>query len=524
MKQDFKNPVFIIGLVLSIGVALWAIVFNDSFTSMSNALFEFLTVDFAWLYLLVMLAFVIFAIVIACSRFGKIKLGPDDSEPEYKTVTWFAMLFGCGMGVGLVFWGIAEPISHYMSPMAGIEAQSAESAQFAMSASFMHWGIHPWANYAIIGLALAYFQYRKGKPALISSALEPLIGTKNAQGGLGKLVDILAVFATIAGVVTSLGLGVLQINSGLNYIFGIPSVLFVQIVIILVISVIYIGSAVLGIERGISVISNLNLYIAIGLMLVCFIIGPKIDVLNNLVGGLGDYFGTFFQSSLGMTAYGDNSWTLGWRVFYWAWWIAWAPFVGVFIARISKGRTVREFVGGVVLVPAVASIVWFAVFGSMGLSLGESGILDSETLSAVAAAPETGLFIVMNQYPLGAIISVIVLVLICTFFITSANSGTFVLGMLSSKGSLNPSNAKKVLWGVVQSALAIGLLIAGGLKPLQTISIAAAFPFIFIMLAAMVSLVKGMSHDADTPNVGDPEFEPNPDLPPSAEPVVQKTQ
>ncbi|MBQ9068449.1 MAG: BCCT family transporter, partial [Eggerthellaceae bacterium] len=352
--------------------------------------------------------------------------------------------------------------------------------------------------------------FRKGKPALISSSLEPLIGEKNAKGIVGKIVDILSIFATVAGVVTSLGLGVLQINAGANYLFGLPINLGVQIAIIAVISVIYIGSSVAGIDKGIKVIGDLNLYIAIGVLVVCFLVGPKVDALNNLVGGLGDYFGTFFQSSLGMDAYGDNSWMLGWRIFYWAWWIAWAPFVGVFIARISRGRTIREFVAGVLLVPAVASILWFAVLGSMGLSLAETGGISAEQVASIAASPETGLFLVLSQYPLGTIISIVVLVLICTFFITSANSGTFVLGMLSSDGNLNPSNAKKILWGVVQSALAVALLMAGGLKPLQTISIAAAFLFIFIMIAMMFSLVKALQADKETPNVGDPDFVPDP--------------
>ena len=506
-KNEFKNPVFLVSLILCAIMAVWAIAFNENFTVVSDAVFAFLTADFGWLYLVVMLAFVVFVLAIAFSRWGNIKLGPDDSKPEYSDISWFAMLFGCGMGVGLVFWGIAEPVSHYVGPMAGIDPATPEAAAFAVSASFMHWGIHPWANYAIIGLALGYFMYRKGKPALISSTISSVFGEKNAKGALGKVVDVLALFATMAGVVTSLGLGVLQINAGLNYLFGVPSDLTVQIVIILVIAVIFIGSAVLGIEKGIKVISDANLYIAIGVLIVCFIVGPKIDVLNNLVGGLGDYVGTFFQSSLGLSGYGDNDWMLGWRIFYWAWWIAWAPFVGVFIARISRGRTVREFILGVVFVPAVASILWFAVFGSMGLSLAEGGVLSPEAVASVAEAPETGLFLVLSEYPLGAIISVVMLVLVCTFFITSANSGTFVLGMLSSEGDINPSNAKKVLWGIVLTAMAIGLLIAGGLKPLQTISIAAAFPFIFVMVIAMASIVKGLAHDKDTPNVGDPDFE-----------------
>lgn len=375
MKEtNINNLVFRLSLLLTGGIALWAVAFNKSFTIVSDAIYNFLTKQFGWLYLAAMLFFVVFILLIAFSKWGKIRLGPDDSRPEYSTVSWFAMLFGAGMGVGLVFWGISEPVSHYIAPMAGIAPASAEAADFAMKASFMHWGIHPWANYAIIGLALAYFQFRKGKPGLISSVLEPVIGTKRRW--LNHLVDILAVFATVAGVVTSLGLGVLQINSGLNYLFGIPTSLLIQIIIIAVISVIYIWSAVSGIEKGIK--------------------------------------------------------------------------------------------------------------------LGADGILSTEALQEVAATPEVGLFVVMQKYPFGMLLSLVALVLLCTFFITSANSGTFVLSMLTSDGALNPPNNKKVLWGIVQSVMAVGLLIAGGLKPLQIISIAAAFPFIFIMLFTCVSLVKAL--------------------------------
>ena len=289
--NEFKNPVFLIGLILAGGLSIWGIVGTESFTEAAGAMFTFFTTDFGWLYLIAMLSFVIFVIAIACSKYGNIKLGPDDSKPEYSTVSWFAMLFGCGMGVGLVFWGIAEPISHYIGPIAGIEPGTPEAARFAMEASFMHWGIHPWANYAVVGLALAYFQFRKGKPGLVSTALEPLIGEKNTKGGLGKLVDILAVFATVAGVVTSLGLGVLQINAGLNYLFGIPVELIIQIIIIAVISLIYISSSVIGIDRGIKVIGDLNLYIAIGIMAVCFLVAiPGAGFIMDLFRGADSAF------------------------------------------------------------------------------------------------------------------------------------------------------------------------------------------------------------------------------------------
>lgn len=490
-----KNIVFYVSLILVAAIAIWAVAFNQSFSVVSNAVFAFFTQKFAWLYLLAMTAFVIFIIVIAFTKWGKIRLGPDDSRPEYSTVSWFAMLFGAGMGVGLVFYGIAEPVSHFVNPAAGIEGGTVEAAEFAIKSSFMHWGIHPWANYAVIGLALAYFQYRKGKPGLISSVLEPLIGEKGVKGWLGKLVDILAVFATVAGVVTSLGLGVLQINSGLNYMFGIPTTLVIQITIIAVISVIYIWSAVSGVDKGIKLISDANLYIAFFLMIAAVLVGPKIEIVNNLLNGIGQYVGSFMQDSLGISAFGDNSWLQAWRVYYWAWWIAWAPFVGIFIARISKGRTIREFIFGVVMAPMLGSIAWFAIFGTLGIDLGIKEVLSMETLQAIAAAPETGVFVVMQKYPFGTILAVVTLILLCTFFITSANSGTFVLSMLTSDGNLNPPKNKIVLWGVVQAVLAVGLLIAGGLKPLQTISIAAAFPFIFVMGAICVALVKALKEE-----------------------------
>ena len=258
------------------------------------------------------------------------------------------------------------------------------------------------------------------------------------------------------------------------------------------ITVVYIWSAVSGIEKGIKLISDANLYIAFGLMILAVLVGPKVEIMNNFANGLGQYLGNLIPDSLAIKTYGDNSWIMSWRIFYWAWWIAWAPFVGVFIARISKGRTIREFIVGVVLAPSLGSLVWFAIFGTLGIHLGENKILSTETLQKVAATPEIGLFTVLEKYPIGIVLSVIALILLCTFFITSANSGTFVLSMLTSKGDLNPPNSKKVLWGIVQSLMAVGLLIAGGLKPLQIISIAAAFPFIFIMLFACVSLVKAL--------------------------------
>jgi len=487
-----SNNVFYISLVIVGIIVAWGLAFQENFAVVSDNLLKFLTTNFGWSYLFSMFLFVGFALYLGFSKYGKIKLGSDDSKPEFSTTSWFAMLFGAGMGIGLVFWGVAEPISHFIAPP-GMEPGSPEAAAFAMKASFKHWGFHPWANYSIIGLALAYFQFRKGKPGLISSIFTPLIGEKGVKGPIGKTIDILAVFATVAGVATSLGLGTIQINSGLNYLFGVPETQLVQVIIIAVVTVIFIWTAVSGISKGIKVLGDINLFLAFSLLILTLILGPTLMIINSLTDGLGSYLNSFIYDSLHINAVGDNSWVNSWTVFYWAWWIAWAPFVGSFIARISKGRTIREFVGGVMVAPALASFVWFAVFGSLGLNLG--GTLGVEGLASAAAHPETALFAVLAHYPMGTALSFLALILLCTFFITSANSATFVLGMLSSNGNLNPTNKRKILWGLVQSLLATSLLLAGGLKALQTASVAAAFPFILVMIFAIVALLKALKEE-----------------------------
>jgi glycine betaine transporter len=491
-NKNQSNVVFYVSLVIVSLIAAGGLFFSEQFGVMAGKVQSFLTVNFGWLYLLAMFIFVIVALLLAFSKYGSIKLGPDDSVPEFSTKSWFAMLFGAGMGIGLVFWGVAEPISHFVNPPNMVPG-SPEAVSFALRASFKHWGFHPWANYAIIGLALAYFQFRKGYPGLISSIFVPIIGEKGVNGPIGKTIDILAVFATVAGVATSLGLGTLQINSGMNYVFGLPINATVQVGIIAVITVLYIWTAVAGIEKGIALLGDINLYLAGGLLTLCFVLGPKLLIFNGLAEGLGQYLNNFVIDSLHLNIVGDNGWVNGWTVFYWAWWIAWAPFVGSFIARISKGRTIREFVMGVIIAPAFASFIWFAIFGGMGIDMIEK--MGMEALSALPASPETALFIVYQQYPMAAVLSGITLLLLCTFFITSANSATFVLGMFTSHGDLNPSNTKKILWGLVQSVLATALLLAGGLKPLQTASLTAAFPFVFIMFVACVSIFKALGEE-----------------------------
>lgn len=490
------NLTYVVSVAITILVVLWGVVSGSSFEAAGSAAFSFLSTNFSWFYVLAMSAFVVFSIWIGFfSKYKNIRLGPDDSRPEYSNVSWFGMLFSAGMGIGLVFWGVAEPLSFWSAPP-GLEPGSMEAASFAFRKAFLHWGLHPWAGYCVLGLAMAYFQFRRNKPGLVSSVFTPLLGEKGVNGPVGKLVDILAVFATAAGIATSLGLGAMQINSGLNAVFGIPENKTVVLAIVVVITVIYTWTALAGVDKGIKRVCDMNIVVAAILMVCCLLVGPTLDILRNLIEGVGLYIQTFPGSAMEMGAFSsDPGWYGSWTVFYWAWWIAWAPFTGGFVARVSKGRTIKEFIAGVLLLPAGASFIWFAIFGTLGINVGE--IIGVDAAAEIASNTSTALFAVLKHYPLATLLSVVAIVLLCTFFITSANSATFVLGMMSSEGNLNPSNGRKLIWGILQAALALVLMLAtnNGLNMLQTISIVAAFPFAFILIFAMVSVVKGLSTD-----------------------------
>ncbi|WP_027340433.1 glycine betaine uptake BCCT transporter [Halonatronum saccharophilum] len=487
-KNEESNLVFYVSVIIVFLVVFWGVFAPNNFDMVANGLFEFLVTRFGWLYLMSMFFFVTFTLIIAFSKYGQIRLGEDDSRPEYSNVSWFAMLFSAGMGIGLVFWGVAEPLNHFVNPP-NLTGGTAEAANFALRTSFFHWGIHPWANYSILALALAYFQFRKGKPGLVSSIFIPLIGEKRAGGIIGQLIDILAICATVAGVATSLGLGTLQINSGLNYLFGLPQNTVIQLLIIGVVTVLFMISAVSGLDKGIKILSNTNLIIALVLMVLALILGPTVKIVNALTNNFGAYLGDVVRRSFHIRPFGDNTWIGDWTIFYWAWWIAWAPFVGTFIARISRGRKIKEFIIGVTVIPSLGSFIWFATFGTLGIDLG------LEIASKAVEVTETAFFVVVNHYPLGRLISFVAVVLLCTFFVTSADSATFVLGMMSSNGDLRPTTKRKVTWGVVQSLLALTLIVAGGLQTLQIASIAAAFPFTIVMVLACISLLKALRKD-----------------------------
>ncbi|MCE5201791.1 MAG: BCCT family transporter [Synergistaceae bacterium] len=489
------NPVYVIPIAITLAIVLWGLFSPASFGSFAQTLNGGLTKYYGWGYMFTMNIFVIFSIMIGISRFGSVRLGPKDSRPEYNNISWFAMLFSAGMGVGLVFYGAAEPLFHFGSTPFGADAGSIQAARDAMQISFFHWGLHPWAGYAVIAMPLAYYQFRHNTPGLISSIFIPLVGEKMVRGKFGKTVDILAIFATLAGITTSLGLGALQLNSGLNALFGIPKSTLVQIIVIGVLAVLYTGSAILGIDKGIKIVADFNLYICLGLMLLLFLVGPTIPIINSLMTGIGDYLSGLVKESFSLAPYGGSyeKFLSGWTLYYWAWWISWAPFVGSFIARISRGRTIREFVSGVLIVPALGSFTWFAIFGTSALHL--ELVRNIHVSVEVLKDVSVGIFEMYKYYPLGSIMSTVMLVLITTFFVTSANSGTFVLSMFSTYGELNPPKSKMGIWGILMAALAIVLLISGGLQNLQTISLAAAAPFSLIMLCSCASLWKALNMD-----------------------------
>ncbi|MDZ7672591.1 MAG: BCCT family transporter [Halanaerobiales bacterium] len=491
--KERGKEVFYISLIIVFAIVIWGILMPDNFSNVANSLFNYLTGNFGWFYLITMTLFVIFCVWVALSKHGKIKLGKPDEKPEFSTISWFAMLFSAGMGVGLVFWGIAEPLNHYVNPL-NMAGGTAEAADFALKTSFFHWGLHPWAAYGVLALALAYMQFRHDKPAQISSVFIPLIGEARARGTIGKTVDVLAIFATVAGVATSLGMATLQVTSGFNFLFGIPETNLVRLIVIGVITILFMISAITGVDKGIKYLSNINISLAGLIMIICLIVGPTILIINNFTNSFGIYMSSIVRDSFKISS---DPWYGWWTIFYWAWWIAWAPFVATFIARISRGRTIREFIGGVLFAPTLASFVWFSILGTMGM---ESGM---EVAEEAIAVTETAFFVVMQNFPFGGLISIIAVILLITFFITSADSATFVLGMLSDKGNQNPTVQRKITWGVIQSGLAIALMLSGGLGMLQTGSIVAAFPFAIIMLFAMAAMIKSLKAEQKVEGVAD---------------------
>ncbi|MCX4192753.1 BCCT family transporter [Methylophaga sp. OBS1] len=488
-KVEINPPVFFGSAILILALVIFAATFSDFAAGLFADVQSWIVESFGWFYLLAVGVFLIFSLGLAISSYGAIKLGPDHSEPDYGYTSWFAMLFSAGMGIGLLFYGVAEPIMHYASPPVG-EAETVEAARHAMSITFFHWGLHAWAIYAVVGLSLAYFGFRHNLPLTIRSALYPLIGER-IYGPIGHIVDIFAVLGTMFGIATSLGLGVLQINAGLNYLFDLPVSVPLQIGLITLITLLATVSVVAGLDAGIKRLSVLNLGLAVLLLLFVLLAGPTLFLMQSLVQNTGQYLSEVVDMTFNLYAYEPNSWIGGWTLFYWGWWIAWSPFVGMFIARVSRGRTIREFVLGVLFVPVGFTFMWMTFFGGTALHM-ELGELTGVIAGAVADNVPIAIFTMFEQMPLSMISSGVATLLVVTFFVTSSDSGSLVIDTITSGGHPKPPVWQRIFWAVTEGLVASVLLLAGGLAALQTAAIAGALPFVMVMLVICYGLYKGL--------------------------------
>ncbi|MGA5127866.1 BCCT family transporter [Streptomyces pseudogriseolus] len=491
--------VFGVTAVLTLAFVLWGAVWTDSLEDVSTDLLGGLMHNGGWGFILAASGFVVFALWLAASRYGRITLGAEGEEPEFRTVSWIAMMFSAGMGIGLMFWGVSEPLAHFDTPPPGTGPQdSGDRMSTAMATTLFHWTLHPWAIYAVVGLAIAYSTFRRRRRQTVSAVFTPLIGEKHANGAGGRVIDVLAIIATVFGSAASLGLGALQIGSGvekLNWLEKVGTGLLVSIIAVLTVA--FVASAVSGVEKGIQWLSNINMVLALLLAVFVFVAGPTVLVLDLLPTSVFTYLGDLPEMA-GRTdisgGEGVADWLGSWTVFYWAWWISWTPFVGMFIARISRGRTIRQFIGGVILVPSAVSLVWFAIFGGSAMRLQEQNRLGDET------TPEGRLFAVLQEFPVATATSLLVMVLVGIFFVSGADAASIVMGTLSQKGSLEPSRWAVVFWGVVTGAVAAIMLLVGSgqgdaLTGLQNLTILAAAPFVVVMIFMCVALMRDLRHD-----------------------------
>jgi len=485
-KSFWKNPVFSISATVIFILVVFGAMAPVEFGNVAVELYEFTTRVFGWFYLLAVFVIVLFLAGLALSKYGAIRIGGDGERPDYPFFTWIGMLFSAGFGVGLVFWGVAEPMSHYFtSPIAGVDAQTEEAARVAMGYSFFHWGISQWAIFAIVGLVIGFLQFRKKRDGLISTALEPLVGS-NSKVKIG--IDSLAVIATVMGVATSLGLGILQMSGGLESVFNIKSSFGIQLIIAAIVFVAYMSSASTGLNKGIRYLGNFNLGMAITLLLFIFAVGPKVFILDTFTLALGDYITNFIPYSLRLQPYQGGTWVRDWTIFYWSWTIAWSPFVGAFVARVSKGRTIREFIAGVMIIPPVFSCMWIATLG--GTALYNDLKEGTKIAEAVDNDITSAIFATFEHVPFSGLISALSILLIFTFLITSADSATYILASMTTKGALLPPLVVKMVWGILISAISVVLLYAGGLEALQSASLVSALPFTVLLILLIFSLSK----------------------------------
>jgi choline/glycine/proline betaine transport protein len=476
-------------LIITASASIWPSDIDIFFKSIQH----WLVAQTSWLYIFVMALVLFLSLWLMVSRMGDIKLGPDHSEPAYSNLSWFAMLFSAGMGIGLLFFGVAEPLMHFSSPPVG-EAQSLDSAREALKITFFHWGLHGWALYALSGIILAYFCYRKNLPLLPRSALFPFIG-KRIHGKIGDAVDTVAIICTMFGIATSLGLGVAQVNAGLNYLFDVPQTITIQIILIAVITLMATTSVVLGLDGGIKRLSNINMVLAVILLVTVIILGSGMDLLKAYLQNSGAYLSDIIYKTFNLYAYQKKeTWIGGWTLLYWGWWISWAPFVGMFIARISRGRTIREFICGVLFVPAAFTFLWMSVFGNSAIDLVRNHNA-TNLIDAVNNNVPTTLFKFFEYFPASTFLSILGLILVISFFVSSSDSGSLVIDTLASGGLEEPPVWQRILWATLEGAVAASLLVAGGLEALQTMVITSAFPMIFIILISAAALIKSLRAD-----------------------------
>ncbi len=504
--------VFTVSASLICGFVVLSLIFSQQVETQIAAVQAFIVSYFGWFYILSVAAMLIFVVWLAMTRYGHIRLGPNDSRPEYGNFTWFAMLFSAGMGIGLLFYSVAEPILHYDAPPVG-EGHTIAAAKQAMNITYFHWGLHAWAIYTLVGLCLAYFGYRRGLPLTIRSVLYPLLGDR-IYGPIGDIVDIAAVVGTLFGVATSLGLGVMQINSGLNHVLGVPVSLGVQVILIGVITCAATVSVVSGVNVGIRRLSELNVGLGLLLCAFLFLAGPTIFLCKMFVQSIGEYIQHLPETTLWTATFQQTEWQGSWTIFYWGWWIAWSPFVGMFIARVSRGRTIREFIFGVLLCPTGATFAWLAIFGGSAIyiELYGGGGISQEVSESIPVA----LFTLLERFPLGGVASLVATFVVMSFFVTSSDSGSLVIDIITSGGHPDPPVPQRIFWAVLEGVVAAVLLVAGGasgLAALQTASITTGLPFCAIILIMSWGLLKGLREESVT--IPHPEFEIPEEEPPA---------
>ena len=482
--------------LLLISIILTLVFHSEAESFFQNAL-NFITHNFGWFFILVANIFILCAVYFAFSKFGSIRIGGPDAKPEFTTFGWYAMLISAGMGIGLLFWSVGEPVLHLNSPspmFEGVVQNSAEAAQASMVTTYFHWGIHPWAIYAMVGLGLAYFAFNRGLPLTIRSIFYPLIGNK-IYGFWGNLIDVLSVLATLAGLATSLGLGVAQVNAGLNFLFGINISVNIQILFIAIITGLATISVVLGLDGGVKRLSEINIGLAGMFMILILLFGPTVFILSGFVQNIGYYITTFPQLSFWTETFRDTNWQGSWTVFYWTWWISWSPFVGMFIARVSKGRTIKEFILGVMIIPTLLSFLWMATFGGSAISLQLNGVTD--IASIVQEDVSIALFAMLEFFPFTKILSTIGILLVVFFFITSSDSGSLVVDHLTSGGKLDSPVPQRVFWAIMEGVVAGTLLLGGGLTALQTATSITGLPFAIILLISIYSLYLALKQELE---------------------------